>query len=311
MNPSNPFVVKKPVESPELLIGRSSIFPWLQKTLGLGRQKQALAISGQPGIGKTSILRNLSLLPSRHEYVILQIDAREWRELSSSDATWKLVKTMSDALTAKFISYPPVEKPSFVLQPERVFFKDYWDPIILSGEVNKVLLVFDNMGLLASEMNIGQELQRKRDFLWSLLKKYKNVEILITLQGRPELYSPKSIYPFSIGANYQLQYLTRDETSSLLKMTDQYTIADYVCDYIFRLTSGHPADVQRMAYQIFERSVESGYRFITSADVLAILSSNLKAGDFYQPVYGQRENIMLHYSPEAKTFEFVDDVQET
>ena len=102
--------------------------------------------------------------------------------------------------------------------------------------------------------------------------------------------------------------MTNDETTSLLKIAGQYTIPDYVCGYIFRLTSGHPADVQRLAYHIFERSVEAGYRFVTVADVLAILSSDLKSGDFYQPVYGQRESAMLHYSPELNTFEFVDDV---
>ena len=308
MTASNPFLVSKPVDNADLLLGRSSIFPWIEQNLGLGNQNQAIAISGRPGVGKTSIFRNLSLLRSRHEYIILQIDARELNEVSSSDATWKLVKTMNSALTAKFIAYPAVEKPSFVLQPERVFFKDYWDPLLQSGEVNKILLVIDNMELLSSEINIGRELKRKREFLWSLLKVYENVEILIALQGRPELYSPDSFFPFSIGANIQLQFLSKEETKSLLKVAAQFTIPDYVCDYIFRLTGGHPADIQLLAHHIFERSVVSGYRFVTVADILAILSSDLKAGDFYQPVYSQRESALLHYSPELNTFEFVEDV---
>lgn len=311
MTTSNPFVFKKPVENPEFLLGRRLIFPWIEEKLVLENQNQAVAISGRPGLGRTSILRNLSLLPTRSSRIILQIDARDLHEASSSESTWALVKSFNQSLRARKIPHPNIEKPSFVLQPERVFIKSFWEPLLQSKEISSVLLVIDNMELLTSELNTGQDLRRKREFLWSLVKRYENIQMLVSLQGRPELYSPDSVAPFSFSANYQLQFLTREQTSILLNKTEQYTIAEYVCDYIFRLTSGHPADVQRLAYQIFERSIETGYSFITIADVLAILSADLRGGDFYQPVYGRREETKLVYSPQLDNFEFVDDGQQS
>jgi hypothetical protein len=311
MSESNPFVFNKPVENPKFLLGRSSIFRWIDQNLGGAARNHAIVVSGSPGIGKTSILHNLTLLTSPHEFTIIQIDARDLNRVKSSESTWRLIKSFNRSLSAQTLLHPGVEKPRIMLQPERVFIKDYWEPLNQSEEIRQILLVIDNMELLTSEMNIGHELKRKREFLWSLVEDYDNVEMLFGLQGRPELYSSEAIYPFTIASSYHLQYLTKDETTALLNMPDQYIIPDYVCDYIFRLTHGHPADVQRLAYQIFERSIESGYRLITVADVLAILSSDLKGADFYQPVYVQREDTKLVYSPRLNSFEFVNDKQQS
>jgi hypothetical protein len=311
MTESNPFVFNKPVENPKFLLGRSSIFRWIDQNLGVDSRNHAIVVSGSPGIGKTSILHNLALLTSSREFAIIQIDARDLNRVNSNESTWRLIKSFNKSLTAQSLFHPSVEKPRFVLQPERVFIKEYWEPLNQTEEIRQILLVIDNMELLTSEMNIGHELKRKREFLWSLVQDYDDVEMLFGLQGRPELYSSEALYPFTIASNYHLQYLTKDETTALLNMPDQYIIPDYVCDYIFRLTHGHPADVQRFAYQIFERSIETGYRLITVADVLAILSSELNGGDFYHPVYVQRENTKLVYSRQLNSFEFVNDKQQS
>ncbi|GMQ77520.1 MAG: hypothetical protein BMS9Abin02_0008 [Anaerolineae bacterium] len=311
MTETNPFVFNRPVENPKFLLGRGSIFRWIDQILGGAARNQAFVVSGSPGSGKTSILHNLTLLTSLNDFTIIQIDARDLNRVNSGESTWRLIKSFNRSLSAQSLFHPSAEKPRFVLQPERVFIKEYWEPLKQSEEIRKFLLVIDNMELLTSEMNIGQDLKRKREFLWSLIRDYDNVEMLFGLQGRPELYSSEAIYPFTIASSIHLQFLTKDETTALLNMPDQYTIPGYVCDYIFRLTRGHPADVQRLAYQIFERSIESGYRLITVADVLAILSSELKGGDFYQPVYVQRENTKLVYSPRLNSFEFVNDKQQS
>ncbi len=311
MTETNPFVFNKPVDNPKFLLGRSSIFRWIEQILGDDARNQAIVISGARGSGKSSILHNLTLSTLPHKFAIIQIDARDLSRVSSSESTWRLVKSFNRSLSAQALFNPIVEKPRFVLQPERVFIKDYWEPLNQSEEIHHILLVIDNMEYLTSEMNTGQDLKRKRELLWSLVQDYKNVEMLFSLQGRLELYSPGALYPFTIASSIHLKFLAKDETTKLLNMPDRYIIPDYVSDYIFRLTQGHPTDVQRLAYQIFERSVESGYRLVTIADVLVILSSELKGGDFFQPVYIHRENMKLVYSPRLKSFEFVNDKQQS
>ena len=66
---TNPYRPGEPVADPAMLFGRQDAADWLE--LQLNSNAHALVLSGQPQIGKTSLIRHLGELQTLHTYNLL------------------------------------------------------------------------------------------------------------------------------------------------------------------------------------------------------------------------------------------------
>jgi hypothetical protein len=307
----NPFVIGIPVTDTKMIFGRNGIFRWLLANLGPGNPGIPLLFWSKPGIGKSTIMHQISNRILGASYLVISIDAEQLVTDSLTDFFWRLASTTGEALGNQNLSSPKLEKPMLVLTPERVFNRDFWEPLLEEHSERQFIITIDNLEKLIVDRPGNGLLARKRRLLWRLTIDHENVNLILALSGRPELYSKEAFAPFEVSLAYQLRKLKAPESQELLNIPETYDVPQHVSEYIHHLTGGHPADLQRIGHAIFERMERFHLRRVTFADVLVVLSEAFQPSDFYSPVYSKREEISIVFSPSSRRFEFVNDGQAT
>lgn len=304
---TNPYVLGMPVSDTKMIFGRNGIFRWLLANLGPANPGKALVIWSKPGIGKSTVIHQISKEILGASFLVISIDAEQLVTDSPTDFFWRLASKTSKAMAKQNLSSPKIEKPMLILSPERIFSRDFWEPLHEEHGDRHFIFTVDNLEKLTADQPGSEALARMRRNLWRLTIDHENVNLILTLSGRPELYSRVSLAPFDENMAYQLRKLRLPESHELLNMPGMYDVPQYVSEYIHQLTGGHPADLQRIGHAIFERVERYTMRRITLADVLAVLSSEFQPSDFYSSVYAKREEISVVFSPSSLSFEFVND----
>lgn len=263
-------------------------------------------IWGAPGMGKTTVLNQLANKLQDVDSIFFQFEAQSLIGEKNSEFCWQLAKKIGETLTGMDLPFPRIEKPMFLIQPERVFIRDFWNPIVNAAASNSYVFAVDNIEKLVGDLSSHADFARRRRQLWSTLLADSRVRLVLTLSGRPELYTKESLFPMDISLGYQLRKLNFEEAKMLLNYPVSYRVPDYVCRYIFMLTTGHPADTQRIAFSLFDRGTRQSVRQITVADVLFLLSEAYRPSDFYSGVYSNRASITITYSEAEGSFKFVN-----
>jgi hypothetical protein len=307
----NPYVLGTPVTNTKMIFGRNGIFRWLMANLGPEYPGKSLIIWSKPGIGKSTVIHQISnrILGSSH--TVISLDAEQLVADSPTDFFWRLVSTTSKALGKQSLSSPEIEKPMLILSPERIFNRDFWEPLHEEHNGRQFIIAIDNLERLITDQPGNEALSLMRRNLWRLTIDHENVNLILALSGRPELYSKESFAPFDASLSYQLRKLRASECHELFNIPEMYDVPIYVSEFIHHLTGGHPADLQRIGHAIFERMESLNLRRVTLADILAVLSGAFQPSDFYSPVYSIREEISIVFSPSSRRFEFVNDGQAT
>ena len=303
----NPYVKGMPVTDTKLIFGRNGIFRWLLANLGPVNPGKPLLIWSKPGIGKSTVMHQISNRILGASFLVISIDAEQLVTDSLTDFFWRLASTAGEALGNHDLSSPKLEKPMLVLTPERVFNRDFWEPVLEEHSERQFIVTIDNLEKLIVDRPGEGPLARKRRQLWRLTIDHENVNLILALSGRPELYSKEAFAPFDVSLAYQLRKLKAPESHELLNIPRTYDVPQHVSEYIHHLTGGHPADLQRIGYAIFERMERLHLRRVTLADVLVVLSGAFQPSDFYGPVYAKREEISVVFSPSRRRFEFLNE----
>ena len=307
----NPYLLGTPVTDTKMIFGRNGIFRWLMANLGPVNPGKPLLIWSKPGIGKSTVIHQISngILGTSH--LVISLDAEQLVSDSPTDFFWRLASTTRKALGKQNLSSPEIEKPMLILSPERIFNRDFWEPLHEEHGGRQFIITVDNLENLITDLPGNEALSRMRRNLWRLTIDHENVNLIQALSGRPELNSKESFAPFDASLSYQLRKLRASEGHELLNIPETYDVPQHISEFIHHLTGGHPADVQRIGHAIFERMERLNMRRVTLADILAVLSGAFQPSDFYSPVYSKREEISIVFSPSSRRFEFVNDGQAT
>jgi len=290
MNNENSFVFDRPVDNSDILISREVALSWvfdnLDNDVGI-----PLTIDGAPGIGRTTFLKQVQKDGHLSDFVPIYVNLAQIQLDSFSEFLWVFGKTIVRELSDIGLSSPALEKRMLVLRPRQAFHKTFWRQLIVSYNERRLLLILDNFEILANKSTSPETNLGYRQYLFELLGESQDIYALTSLAGRMATYDPMELAPFHQSLNYRLTQFSKTQTYDLINQNRMLSILKPVATYIYSLTGGHPADIQRLCHAICERMQEYDLRVVTVADVVATLRSELKPADFRRPVHHQRAKL--------------------
>ncbi len=285
---SNPFVVGEPISGDSLFIGRQAIFNWLLEQSKIDGGSTPLILAGMPGIGKSSILKQVMSGRLGEGIIPTYVDLIDLSSESLSSFLWSIAKSTMRSLELHGIQEPALEKRLLVLRPWQAFNQHFWQYIPQAIGERLLLFAFDNYNALISYGRDYDNLAAFRQRLFSLFDSQDNVRILLTLTGRIEAFDPISLAPFQNARYLRVPAFTLDEATELLRQAGSFPIFSDLSAYIYELTGGHPGDIQRLCHTLHEQGRVHKLRQITIADIVFNLDNYFQPRDFVTAIYRRK-----------------------
>lgn len=253
---------------PELFIGREGLFSWLSEHLGQGVPRPLLII-GPPQIGKTAVLqqiRNGRLGPG---FLPLYVDLNHLQHGSLSIFLHDLAQTAVPQLQSAGISLPQPEQSDFVVNPHKAFQEQFLHPVLARLEGRKLLLLGDNLDTLLGQMARQSFAGYTFENIYRLFHDQANVCTLFTLTQPDASGQVIDLAPFAAIPKWELGPLTPDEAAAYLRHPTPVTMLKDVTDYIYQVSGGRPAELQKLRQCLVDWKAQYDIRRLTVADVAA------------------------------------------
>jgi len=286
----NPFVFDRPVDNSNLFVSREEALSWVFDNLG-NSLSMPLTIHGAPGIGRTTFLRQVQKEAILQDIIPVYVNLKQMSLDSFSEFLWVFGKTIVGGLADIGFSAPPLEKRMLILRPWQAFQQSFWRQLIKEYSGRRILLILDNFETLANKSISAEATRAYRQYLGGLLEESQDVLALTSFAGRIETYDPVELAPFHQSLNYRITQFSESQTGELINQNPVLSIQQSLASYIYSLTRGHPADIQRLCHAIFERMQLYNFRVVTVADVVSTLRTELKPADFRRPIFHQKEKL--------------------
>lgn len=286
-NPYNPDV---PTLDPARFFGRDDAFAFVRQQMIAERRAHAIALIGQRGIGKTSILRQM----------VYQLDTRiltayvDLAEVNFLDIGGLLV-AMADAAraameTAGLSTYrlpPTPEDPATDLQ--KWFAETYLDVTLSALRTRRLLFLFDETASLFRALDHAEVSATLPDFLSELLGHDERMDMLFALDTADETRA-ESFAPLADPMLHRrVSYLDADASEALTRRPSApfYKLEDDAVSAILALAGGFPYLLHVVNRLLFERSAARDHLSpITFSDVKAVLPQAISDADpILRPVW--------------------------
>lgn len=286
----NPYVYDKVLESSEMFVGRQNDLLRIRYNLEMSNPRSPLILNGQPGIGKSSLLKSIERGKLATNHIIVYLDLKQLPLDDMRNVLWDLSKQAISSLQSQGIQPPMPQKRMFSSLPRKAFRENFWHPLMNLSD-RDIFFLFDHADVLAIGANNSTIQQDIRQYFYDLFDKEQRTRYLFSMTIRPESFNIDLFKPFEISISMRISHLTQDETEILLNKPVKYLILEDASSYVYDLTKGHPRDVQRIGHALFLRNEKLGLKTITVSDISSILEGTLRPADFYTPVYLRRARI--------------------
>jgi AAA+ ATPase superfamily predicted ATPase len=286
----NPYVFDSVLEPNEIFVGRQEEMHWIRSNLEVSNPRSPLILNGQPGIGKSSLLKRIERGKLASNHIIVYLDLKQLPLDDMRHFLWDLAKQAISSLLLQGIEPPLPQKRMFSSLPRKAFKDNFWHPLMKHTD-RDIFFLFDHADALAGGANNGTIQRDIREYFYDLFNNEQRNNYLFSMTYRPESFNKDLFKPFEISISMRMSYLTQIETEILMMKPAKYLMLKEALRYIYDLTKGHPRDVQRIGHALFFRNEKLGLKTITVSDISSILEGTLQPADFYTPVYGRRARI--------------------
>jgi len=254
-------------------VGRDDVFEWLKKHLAHRSPTQPLLLYGPPQIGKTAVLREIENGRLGPEFLTVTIDfARLLRE-SLSIFLHDLAQTAVAQLQQKGLSLPEPQQPDFVVNAYKAFQDHFLQPVLAQLHGRNLLFLFDNLDAVLEQIDTGTLAANTFEAFYRLIHAHAHAYSLFTLTYPSPHSQPETFAPFEAIPHLELQPLTQTEVSALLRQAAPSPTVKDVTSYIYQLTGGHPAALQRLRQALQDWQNQRHIRQLTIADVAWVRQS--------------------------------------
>jgi hypothetical protein len=261
----NPYTPGQPVDDPDLFFGRRDVLAGVRENLVKGRR--VFAVSGPRRMGKTSLLRHLSLdLPEGFVPVRVELQEElppaqaEERAPRLDELLWRLAGAIGDQV-GRQLGVEGLEPAwvDFEGQTDRLLTQ-FWPQVRVLLESRCLVLMLDDLGSLA-----GEQANLLEPFL-DLLVTWRHMDqelalVLTTSEAWQETLIRRYPRLFGGALTYLLGPLSSEEALRLITWpVDGVIIYDFgVSRRLIDITSGHPYYLQLLCQAVFDRCVTSGW----------------------------------------------------
>ena len=282
---ANPYDPLSPIADPARFFGRGTLFGFIRQYLFAERTGHALALTGQRGVGKTSLLWQLPAhLDTRTLTAYIDLSQVAFDEPGGLLAV--MADSARQALDSAGVStfrLPPVpEMPP----PEGIaqWFAETYLETVLSAlrRARQLVFLFDETSALFDALDRGSVAADLPDFLLHLLNHDDRLRMLFALdladEARAEHFAPLAD-PLLYG---RVPYLAAAESEALIRQPAAafYTLQDDAVSAIMALCGGFPYGLQVVNSLLFQLSAERNHEgSITVSDVRTTLPQAIVALD--------------------------------
>lgn len=289
----NPYVAGKPLGSGNeaLFVGREDVFNWMGGNLIGEERPHSLILTGQPKIGKTSTLlqltngvlgRALREFPE-HRLIPVYMDIRELGHHDTAELFAQISQIISRNLRnwGIVVSAPaswPTHGQGYKL------FDQYLDEVELAMPKESLLvLILDELDQLQAPIEAGALDQNLLPYIRSLMQ--HRSRLTFVMAGTRMLKGDFWQLILNAGENLDLAALNRRNTERLIREPVQPMVRfdDLAVEHIWRATMGHPYLTQLICHRLIAGIEQDGKRqkIITVDQVHHVLQSILEEEDGY------------------------------
>jgi formylglycine-generating enzyme required for sulfatase activity len=284
---SNPYTIDDVVTDPVMFFGRAEVLAWIAKMLHKGHTNEPLILYGLPGVGKSSILKQLELGRLGEESTVIQTNIQDLPLDNLCSFLWTLAEKINQETISSEVQVivSPVEYNHFSADPAAAF--DQFLSIIEEDRVedNQLILAFDDLDILAGQSQSGFPEHEILTFLHTFLQQKEKLAYLFTFNGPLEKLPTDALAPFKLTQQFEVSNFDLETTLTFLKRSALFNTSAAVGKYIFNLTGGHPGDIQRFCHALYERRLNNQLLHITLADVVAVTRQAKRQNGFQTAVY--------------------------
>jgi hypothetical protein len=267
-NPYNPL---QPISDPTLFYGHEDTIAFLQLHLSGRVHQKALVIVGAPGIGKSSLLAQVSLVvDERYPSVNIDLSNLELKGPVALIATIvDKTRAMMTAIQASTYRLPPFPDPTDPgVDLLEWLEKEYLDVVFAAIRRQRhFVLMLDNVHLLFDAIDAGDLPATFITYLQGLLERHEQFDLVATLDITYEeralqmspfddanLYARLSLLPLEVARR-----IVTEPTGGVYQFTPA------ALDKVLRLAGGHPFHLHSLCRLIYRRWEEAPY--ITTIEV--------------------------------------------
>ena len=250
----NPYVIGKPLDAgaDEVFVGREDVFAWMGSMLLGERKANSLILTGQPRLGKTSLLLQLAngmigrAIRSHSKGLFLPIycslqdlNVRQTGELFSNLSRIIARNLVNRGIAVQLPENWPTNNSGFSL------FDRFLDEIETRlPRDGRIILIIDDFDYLQTLIDEGWVAYDTLAYLHSLMRLRSRIAFVIA--GSHNLADKYWDLIANAGERWQIQRLTRRQTEQLVRepVRPQVNYDELVVEKIWRLTGGHPYFVQ-------------------------------------------------------------------
>lgn len=289
---TNPYIIDEAVSDPVMFFGHTEVFTWLNDALKERETKREMILRrpfilhGPPGVGKSSILRQLERGKLGEDNLVIYFDIQQLPLDSLDDFLWVISSQINRVTLPPEIKIlvPLVARDRFTANPVAAF-DDFMAVFTKKRLENRqLILAFDDLDILAGQSQPGYVEYEILNYLCNLLQQSPNLTYIFTLNSPIQNLPENALAPFRLSKHFPVSCFSLDMTQEFLRRSALFNTSSVVGSYIFYLTGGHPGDIQRYCHKLYQRRQNNKLMHITLADVVAVTRQSKGSDGFQSPV---------------------------
>lgn len=282
-NPYNPL---QPTENPAYFFGREEALAYFRQNLVGTPHNHALVLTGRRGLGKSSLLRQLThLIDDRYRICIINLGALELTSEAALIAGLvdeiRLALEQAEVSTYRLPDWPEGDEAANLRE---WFSTIYLDITFAALRYRRLVLALDDAHLLFE----GKLPEDVLDYFAELLAAHSRLDLVFALDVAFEDRTLNTAVLNDPVLHYRLSELAPEAAEQLIRQPvgDVLRYEDGVIEQILMLADGHPFLLHSICRLLFRRSEERNHVGpITAHDLHAIQAAvEEQAGEIFAPL---------------------------
>lgn len=277
----NPFIVGKPVKSPEMFRGREDVFKFISDNLKGSAQDHAFVLFGQRRTGKTSILYQLLDGRLGDNFVPVLIDLESLALANSTSEFLELVaEQLAKAAQSVDIAINAPARGAFANSPTGPF-DQFLNELEEGLGDRRALVMFDEYEEIERKITYNKLDPNILRYLRHLVQHRERMVFIFTGAHQLEemTYDYWSVF-FNIALHQRVSFLKPEYTKSLIhEPVSEWLDIEYLAvERIIELTNGHPYFVQLICCALVNHCNAHEQNTASVDDVNQVVQDKLMTG---------------------------------
>lgn len=287
-NPYNPLL---PTENPDYFINRGEVFAFFRQNLVGTPHHHAIALIGWRGLGKSSVLHQLSeLVDDRYRPCIVPLGAYDLPgETELLAALVDEIRLMLERAEVSTLRLPEWPDDLTGADLRDWFDRQYLDIVLAALRHRRLLLVLDDAHTLLAGIERGALPGDMLAYFTDLLAAHDRLDIICAVDAGYEDQALATDLLRDPALHLRLTELEYENAERLIRepVQDVYDYEEGVVERILALAGGHPFLIHSICRLLFRRSEERNHNGpVTEHDLDAIDTAVLEQADeIFNPLW--------------------------